>query len=108
MSDNKLYTEAEVRRREREAFEDGAGWYYLDGHKWEGRVAPAARREARKRYPIKRKVPRVVVDGYGIGWKVVGNEVRPEGIGGGSWTITAGRARLWADLVANPYEEVDE
>lgn len=111
----KTYTEEEVLRRERAAFTVGTKWgedCALDGQYVMG--AQVIEGEARRRYPIRKKVPRVVRDTVGgvVEWKTEHGRFYAR-CDGGEWEasngydITADRVLVWADLVANPFDEVD-
>lgn len=91
----------EFQRARREAFAAG-GSYYASG--WTGSIAE----EARRRYPITKRVPRVVSDGR-CEWRMVDGELeyRLSNLVWQRCGYNAERVRLFADLLANPTEEVE-
>lgn len=118
MSDEqKTYTLAEVREKERKAFTDGARW-----HAAEVGIALSCsilEEDASKRYPVPTK-PRVITENGPIlrEWKCEHHQimVREHYLGGVpqwenarsmSFAVTPARIRMWADLLANPEEPAD-
>jgi hypothetical protein len=66
--------------------------------------------EAARRFPITRKVPRVVNDGH-CEWRAVDGELEYKIKPYPTWQpfgYNADRIKLLADLAANPYEEIAE
>lgn len=130
MSD-KTVSERDALRREQVAFEAGACWQRLElgaGDRT-GMAAQVAMETARERYPLpKVERPRVVRDPHieGIGdryewivlkgentprFRLVGTHGRwylPDGHEGGAFTPTRERVAMWADLLANPVELVED
>jgi hypothetical protein len=111
MSDEKLYSEAGARERERAAFAAGAEWcdneiILLDDGE--------AMEEARRRFPITRRVPRVVKVELACGaYRVRVRDGAFELWTSGRWTpqykdVVPDTVRALADLLANPFEEVAE
>jgi hypothetical protein len=107
VSDEKLYSEAQVRERERVAFYVGVEYAGLVPGK-------AAEREAARRYPITRRVPRVVkVVRDGVEWEVMRGDdgFYARSHPSADWTLqsascTPDNVRALVDLLDNPYEEV--
>lgn len=95
---------------------------YIEGWRSSERASPIrwldshVEQAAREAYPITRKVPRVVVDKYGVGWRFDEGEFWRRDKSWCEWSPADGdpaavnveRVRLWADLLANPTEEVTE
>ena len=129
MTEPKMVTEQEARRREQRAFEKGSDWTWRQtspGHNSETLVdprPPSASAEAARRYPLPKVTrPRVAKDELGVEYQVMDNEVRyrwrpsfpwapvgrPGLCGMGYPLPTPERIRLWADLLERPLEEVTE
>lgn len=112
MSDEKLYSEREVRKRERAAFCCGAWWQA--GQEDSGLlVRDHMESETRRRYPITRKVPRVIRLTNDVEVKQLNGDTYSRRPGYVDWVrcTEAGHPdniRRLADLLANPYEEVAE
>lgn len=127
MSDDKTVTEREAVLRERAAFAHGAYWAWLNNYaessgakfNHEGYVDL----RAAERYPLPTITrPRVVRDprSKGYEWQCVGGALQwryPDTMeswsswdSGGAyiWTPVPDRVKLWADLLQNPLEEVQE
>jgi hypothetical protein len=124
VSDEKKYTECEVVRRERDAFERGC-WTVLrhqrDGGSWPGSLPLAA-----ERYPFPKVTrPRVVRDPHTteFNWSTAPRADLKEGhlrvvsvtrLGMRTHEslanvhVTDERVKVWADLLANPTEEVEK
>lgn len=131
MSDEKKYTERDLVLAKQEAFVEGSllTFRHFDcslgseaGLKWRGSSNLAA-----ERYPLPKVTrPRVVQDPHerGMRWRVLRDKDQ-HGVtyleynafntgadaswrtGLGTYCATAERVALWADLLANPTEEVD-
>lgn len=111
---DKTVTEREAVLRERTGYYAG----YVDGvcaADPGAVISPSHIQErAAKRFPLPKVTrPRVVADSEGNAWRVVdGNLECRDAVN--EWTrvrhcgITAERLRMWADLLANPTEEVEE
>lgn len=79
-------------------------------------VASIRERTVRERFPLPKVTrPRVVKDSAGYEWRCNDNHLewrltrdwhRP--VDGASWRLSPDNVRLWADLLANPTEEVDD
>lgn len=108
-----MLTERECVERERKAF--ACGWMARGGGRYLGEG------EAAHRFPLPTVTrPRVVNDHESLfpsAWRVVDGELqycyytenhRWYPAAGKVWRITPARARLWADLLENPTEEVEE
>jgi hypothetical protein len=116
MSDEKLFSEAEVRQRERAAFVDGALCYGMGNGGSQREVERSATDTARRRYPITRRVPRVVkVVRDGVEWEVkrCNDGFYARSHPSADWTLqsascTPDNVRALVDLLDNPYEEVTE
>jgi hypothetical protein len=116
MSDEKLYTEAEVRQRERAAFVAGALCYGLGAGGTADGVRRSAELTATRRYPITRRVPRVVkVVRDGVEWEVKRGDdgFYARSHPSADWTLqsascTPDNVRALMDLLANPFDEVTE
>lgn len=119
MSDEKTYTEREVVERERRAVERTIDelWHYLRTAipfgEWNG-----AQPLARRLYPLPTVTrPRVVTDTKGRQWKVEDDILltrhesslwlAAEDVRDAFW-FSRERIRLWADLIANPTETVED
>jgi hypothetical protein len=110
MDNETRYTEDEVRRREREAFVAGTVAAIMDGRE--------RCEEVRRRYPIKKKVPRVVEiqrtrirffarvseEHGGIRFYLDSGCTEPFNVLG----LHAHEPAIYADLLARPYEEIEE
>jgi hypothetical protein len=126
MSDEKRYTEREVRLRERRAFQVGADWFYTQEEVPHSLayVTNRARAAARECYELPKVTrPRVVRDpenGY-VQWRVAEDgylQARRINATGG-WmrhldyrnavdiAPIPERVKMWADLLANPTEVCD-
>jgi hypothetical protein len=111
MGNENRYTEEDVRRREREAFAAGSDWSNIYRDQWLGKFVTSreAEAEARRRYPIKKRVPRVVQ---------IGENGREYRIKDGWLQVRAGGLDLWSnmvfraveirDLLDNPEQEIEE
>ncbi|MHB1310618.1 MAG: hypothetical protein ACYC3L_01285 [Gemmatimonadaceae bacterium] len=111
MPDEKLYTERDLILAKREAFAVGCGAMGLP-------LGNAARLAARRYELPKITRLRVVTDQFGTEWRMRENVDDDRSIAleyrhadNGGWqvdrlTMTAQRIKLWADLLANPTEEV--
>jgi hypothetical protein len=100
---NGVVTEREARLRERAAFEAGAH-YFVDP----GAGSPAA--ESRRRYPILKKVPRVVTVA-GREYRVNASRVEYRLSQHQAWvpsTMQPHAVEAVTGLIANPFEEVEE
>jgi hypothetical protein len=108
MDNERTYTEEEVRRREREAFCQGAMWR-VDRR---NDACPASL-EARRRFPITKRVPRVLADEDGTEWRITENGLEwrnPKIAPSYPWSAigySAERLRVWEDLRQSPTVEVD-
>jgi hypothetical protein len=121
MSDEKTYSEAEVREREaraaRAAFAAGVHWWHF-GPPTRDDETPgcAAHAEARRRYPLTRRVPRVVtVVRDGVEWEVkrCNDGFYARSHPSADWTLqfascTPDNVRALVDLLDNPFDEVTE
>lgn len=102
-------TVEEFQKARREAYVAGA-MYYASGY------TGSVEAQSRKRYPIRKKVPRVVEDEHGVAWRIADGILQARHNVGLSqqavaYEPTLERLRLWGDLAANPdtyEEEVDE
>lgn len=127
MSDDKTVTEREAVLRERKAYAEGAEWAWRTNYaehtgakfNHNGHVD----RSAAFRYPLPSITrPRAVKDPEypRFEWRVVDGELQSS-LGGDGWSAafryvswggverpTPERIRLWADLLSNPLEEVQE
>jgi uncharacterized protein YbjT (DUF2867 family) len=109
MSDERTYTERDVRERERAAFCVGVEYAGLVPGK-------AAEREAARRFPITRRVPRVVkVVRDGVEWEVkrCNDGFYARSHPSADWTLqsascTPDNVRALVDLLDNPFDEVTE
>ena len=119
----KTYTEKEVVLREREAFRAGASavfvafgidpWGHRSSGEWQG-----SEHIARARYPLPKVTrPRVVTcPKNGAQFRVIDGELQGRDTVLDGWlsvatiiyNVTPDRVALWADLLANPTEEVEE
>jgi hypothetical protein len=109
MNDETRYTEEEVRRRERVAFAAGSDWRIGNFGPYPDGSYPQVGDEAKRRYPIKKRVPRVVQFGEN------GREYR---IKDGWLQVRSGELCLWSnmvframeirDLLDNPEQEIEE
>lgn len=126
MSAEKKYTERDVVLRERAAFTNGM--IRMNGEMVQPRPQSPMRwtqaecdQIAARSYPLAKAIrPRVVEDQWGMGWMIrdgvvlyrlcATNEDEPwkDANTEGDHEICVSRLRLWADLLANPTEEVDE
>lgn len=112
MPDEKAYTARDLILAKREGFATHCkrmcGW-----------SDKTAERVAAEEYPLPKITrPRVVTDSQGTEFRVRDGDLlegrrqdRPDNPGWGqfsAWDITPERIRLWADLLANPTEEVDD
>lgn len=121
---DKAVTEREAVVREQAAFKDGArALYYDESVPSDDAIVAALHRiedAASTRYPLPELMRRrVVTDRYGVQWKIdrgallnfdgegdwTSSVRRPDG---GILSPTLDRVKLWADLLANPTEEVEE
>lgn len=112
--EEKTYTEEQLRRQQRAAYFAGA---HFGGVTFTRDTVERIEDQARHLYPIRKKVPRVVVDTEGRSWRIGENgsaQVRGalgawvSTIGGMNFVLTAERLRLLADLLANPFDIVEE
>lgn len=111
MSEQPTVTERQAVERERAAWVEGAICWAGGAVSGPGILSELAAQT----YPMPKITrPRVVVDEFGVEWTVVDGEVVPNvyGAGGGSsaadYNTTTKRILLWADLLNNPTEEVEE
>lgn len=108
-------TVEEFQRALREAFHKGAWWGLSPS------AVPRADTiiaEARELYPIRKKAQRTLVSPDGSEWRCVGHSEGPRfyvlvpgsnrSIPATGWTPTPDLVKLWSDLLARPYEEVEE
>lgn len=112
MSDEKKYTERELVVAQRAAYGHGARWYRAAGN-----CTIEIDREARRCYPLPRVTrARVVNHGHGREWQWKFEDGRfhfrfaPKAlweIANEAWAPTLQTVPIWADLLANPIEEVD-
>lgn len=120
MSDEAMVTERDAVERERAAYTEGAKWAWRTNYaectgarfNHNGHVD----RAAAYRYPLPTITrPRVVKDPHSadIVWRCDGGVLQYRqgnhewSMGPGYWYAFPERVRLWADLLANPTEEVD-
>jgi hypothetical protein len=114
VTNEKTYTERDLILAKREGFCASAGYYGGP------RVLNTAEKEAPKIYPLPKATrPRVVVDPHfpDVQWRCSGESMLEEYTARCGWrslaaashelVVTNPRIRLWADLLANPTEEVD-
>lgn len=106
MSDEKTYSEAEVRERERAAFVAGADAMYSDrGDRSMTRGLEHYSKVAERLYPTPTR-PRVVIHNN-VAYRFRGGWLEMED-GAGSWrpsqSYTAESVRVLAELIANPTE----
>lgn len=76
------------------------------------------RATAKRCYPIRRKVQRFLVDADGAEWRCVEHIEGPRlyvalpgsnhSVPATGWTPTPALVKLWSDLLARPYTEVEE
>lgn len=131
MSDEKKYTERELVLAKRNAFVDGSYWGYNASQEsaaksvgvlgaWSRACADMASESA---YPLPKVTrPRVVRDSVGMEFRFIAENEPPfvewrntltekklwrVSAAGDGVAVNAERAKLWADLVANPTEEVE-
>ncbi len=117
MNDEKTISEREAVKRERKAFEDGM----VRGSAREFTNIARVRQAASEAYPLPKITrPRVVDDPHdcqeGSAWRVVEGriEYRWKGDKPSAWRqyasspITPERVAMWANLLANPTEEVPD
>lgn len=94
----------EYQRERRKVWLDCAAWIFS-----RGKVAIAGtQEESARRYPITKRVPRVLSDGR-CEWRMVAGELEYR-LANLTWQrvgYNADRVRLFADLLANPTEEVE-
>jgi hypothetical protein len=102
MSDEKTYSEAEVRERERAAFEAGAEWCDNEIILLDDGEAEA---EARRRYPITRRVLRVV--NLGPARITYNPDTERVDFAAREWGAAVPVKEI-RDLLANPFEEISE
>ena len=125
MSEQKMISEREAVMRERAAFVAGAERFACEGCK--GLAPDYAGKEAAERYPLPTVTrPRVVTDPHlrddSVSWRVFDGVIQYrenrdamlDSIIDSSWVVgppqfipTAERVAMWADLLANPTEEVE-
>lgn len=106
MTDEPRYTERDMILAKREAYAAGA-------KAWGAASKNGVLRAARE-YPFPKITrPRVVRDKFGVGmlWRVMSGELQSS-FRGNEWCVepayvTPERVALWADLLANPTEEVE-
>jgi hypothetical protein len=99
MNDEPMVTEREARQRERSAFWLGAGWRI-------GNPGKNAEDEAKRQFPITKKMPRKLSFAAGTLWVDNAGSLRWDSIGG--LTGSTLPAATIADLLANPFEEMAE
>jgi hypothetical protein len=113
MSDVKMVTEKDAVLRERLAFR--SGWCCHRAYRV-GYAPIDPEGEAARAYPLPKVTrPRVVMDARGVKWKVMEGRLHalePHCDGWARadnthWLLPPDRVSLWADLFANPTEEVD-
>jgi hypothetical protein len=116
VSDERTYTEREVRERERAAFAAGVAWFYPVRFNSPPDLADRTEAEAVRRHPITRRVPRVVkVVRDGVAWEVkrCNDGFYARSHPSADWTLqfascTPDNVRALVDLLDNPFEEVTE
>jgi hypothetical protein len=114
VSEERTYTEREVRERERAAFVAGANW--VKEFRTYTPDLTEVNDEARSRFPITRRVPRVVkVVRDGVEWEVKRGDdgFYARSHPSADWTLqsascTPDNVRALVDLLDNPYDEVTE
>lgn len=112
MSERPTVTERQAVERERAAWVEG---FLCGADNHSATVRSIALGAAVRHYPLPKITrPRVVADEFGVQWKVVDGEVvlHANGDDGGidvnDYNTTTKRILLWADLLNNPTEEVEE
>ena len=113
MSDTKTYTEREVIEMQREAFKYGVS----HGQNYPCLTYKECEGASERMYPLPKVTrPRVVRDEWDCEWRSLGGKMEFRLFGCREWKasvdygsvdITPSRVGIWADLLANPTEEVD-
>ena len=114
MPHNPTVTERQAVLRERAAFIQGSDWRYMHSRPKAvpGDITDLERATAAERYKLPKTTrPRVVKDpeDAGVRWTIRGGRLRLYDTDHlGAFEPTRDRVALWADLLANPTEEVDD
>lgn len=124
MSEEKKYTEREAVLREQAAFSAGVDSLYvqpeIEGGPFTGAAAHRVKKLAVERYPLPKVTrPREALDEHGRRWRHVdGRFEMLRLVPGAHWedintsgavvSLTPHRVAMWADLLANSTEEVDD
>jgi hypothetical protein len=110
MDNETRYTEDEVRRRERKAWLSGRKAAAHDHCGYlETQFCGICDEEARARYPIKKKVPRVVqIGGTGREYRIKDGWLQVRAGGLDLWSNMVFRAVEIRDLLDNPEQEIEE
>jgi hypothetical protein len=108
-------------RELRAAFRAGVQWGAEKGakvHPYPDAPCGPCDREAEKRYPLPMVTrPRVVTDSFAIAWRLADGALEFRLSQSAPWRVTphygpmgvtVERIRLWADLLANPTEQVED